>query len=336
VPQIKASELQHRDRFFPPPNVFVHKDDDIRVPAHLNLTGLLRHLTAALTALETDATPATQEAARGNIAHLYDLIAHGTTIDNVIADHCRIHDERSRWNPWTTPRVESAEDLIVTVDEAHIVGDETHMTAVMPDGSRITAALPNETIVGVLDPAPFTPRAEQAVEDGTQAFFAEVVRLFPEITSGDVAPGDTDDFINEASRMIVRWYGNNYGRVLDPFRRPIVVLAFDHPELGDIALGFAAEYISPERWNGFARPSFTKEQVAPILRYVDAVAENESRRPSHYDAASDVFMVWNDDAGELDRWPRDERGLFPIGAGAWIWDEALDPFDLPVMAETLF
>lgn len=86
-------------------------------------------------------------------------------------------------------------------------------------------------------------------------------------------------------------------------------------------------YLDPnDRWNGFARPFFRKEDVLLIQSMLGSIGGNEAVK---YDADEDAFVV-NSACGEeydedYDEWfygtDIDGMHLYPIGAGSWVWLE---------------
>lgn len=82
-------------------------------------------------------------------------------------------------------------------------------------------------------------------------------------------------------------------------------------------------YLDPDdRWNGFARPYFRKEDVYLIQNMLDAVIGDEV---IEYDADEDAFVVHSTyEEGYDERFygtDIDGMHLYPIGAGSWVWLE---------------
>lgn len=75
-----------------------------------------------------------------------------------------------------------------------------------------------------------------------------------------------------------------------------------------------------ETWNGWARPYFTFEQSQRV-----AEAHKAQGGRASYDETQDSF-TFEMDAGDPDAFPADVvegKKFYPIGAGCWIWEEAL-------------
>jgi hypothetical protein len=75
-------------------------------------------------------------------------------------------------------------------------------------------------------------------------------------------------------------------------------------------------YTDGRDWNGWARPYFTHEVGFQI---VEALLPLQN---AYYDARADEFVFESPD-GEEERFGAvevDGEKLFPIGAGAWIWE----------------
>src|SRR5215213_4654130 len=75
-----------------------------------------------------------------------------------------------------------------------------------------------------------------------------------------------------------------------------------------------------ETWNGWARPYFTFEQAQRIVQ-----AHTSWGGKAWYDEGEDVFM-FEFSRDEVDAFPAesmDDRKLYPVGAGCWIWEEAV-------------
>lgn len=75
-----------------------------------------------------------------------------------------------------------------------------------------------------------------------------------------------------------------------------------------------------ETWNGWARPYFTFEQGQRIVE-----AHRAQGNKARYDESGDAFSFeLNED--EIDTFPSEQvegQKLYPIGAGCWIWEEAV-------------
>jgi len=92
-----------------------------------------------------------------------------------------------------------------------------------------------------------------------------------------------------------------------------------------------------DRWNGWACPFFTKEEGHQLVR-----AWNAAGCQADYDPLSDLFrFALLDEIGNPTPNLGDEEAaerfgpvmidgmtLYPIGAGAWIWDES-QPGNIP-------
>ena len=102
---------------------------------------------------------------------------------------------------------------------------------------------------------------------------------------------------------------------------------FNLEPLGEIMFkGFT----SGRRWNGLACPGFTKDEADRIVEVwhklgykADYDAVTDVFRFAPFDSLADPNLDWSDEEVvehfgpiEVDGWK-----LYPIGAGAWIWDE---------------
>jgi hypothetical protein len=80
-------------------------------------------------------------------------------------------------------------------------------------------------------------------------------------------------------------------------------------------------FTSGETWNGWARPYFTFEQAQRVVE-----AHKLQGVKAWYNDAEDAFMFEMGE-GEVDAFPAEEvegRTLYPVGAGCWIWEEAVE------------
>ena len=55
---------------------------------------------------------------------------------------------------------------------------------------------------------------ERAVEAADEAFWAEIVRHYPEVQSGDLSPSDTFLWNNVSRRTVAAWVENNMPKAL--------------------------------------------------------------------------------------------------------------------------
>lgn len=79
-------------------------------------------------------------------------------------------------------------------------------------------------------------------------------------------------------------------------------------------------YLDPnDRWNGFARPYFRKEDARLINDVLEAIGDERLV----YDEQDDCFNLF--DGHERIEWyygvDIDGMHLYPIGAGSWVWLE---------------
>lgn len=79
-------------------------------------------------------------------------------------------------------------------------------------------------------------------------------------------------------------------------------------------------YLDPDdRWNGFARPYFRKEDA----RFINDVLEAIGDERLVYDEHDDCFDLF-DGRERIERYygvDIDGMHLYPIGAGSWVWLE---------------
>lgn len=76
-----------------------------------------------------------------------------------------------------------------------------------------------------------------------------------------------------------------------------------------------------ESWNGWARPYFTFEQAQHLVE-----AHRLHGGKAWYDETQDAF-AFEVNQDEVDTFPAEvveNRKLYPIGAGCWIWEEAAE------------
>lgn len=83
-----------------------------------------------------------------------------------------------------------------------------------------------------------------------------------------------------------------------------------------------------ERWNGWALPYFTYDEAVKVLDACVAMSDISDIDEWHYEADVDCFVYHDLNADEdvyCDGRPLDVDGedvvAYPIGTGAWIWDE---------------
>ena len=84
-------------------------------------------------------------------------------------------------------------------------------------------------------------------------------------------------------------------------------------------------YLSPNTWNGWAMPYFTKEQADKVTEWTNSRGSGEVMK---YDAEKDAFtvsgIIWSDDPDEEPEvWEAIEhegQKLYGIGAGSWTWN----------------
>jgi len=88
--------------------------------------------------------------------------------------------------------------------------------------------------------------------------------------------------------------------------------------------GFSCYMIVGERWNGWAKPAFTKAQLRPYLKW-----QNEQEGyTARFDPARDAVITrWVDD-DEDDVWGGEDitvngrkLHVYAVGAGSWVWSE---------------
>jgi hypothetical protein len=87
---------------------------------------------------------------------------------------------------------------------------------------------------------------------------------------------------------------------------PLGGQAFDGYSMGDL-------------WNGWARPLFDFEVSQQIVE-----ACRQQGQEAHYDAARDMFVFGDGQNGGAEEFEAVEvagRKLYPVGSGAWIWEE---------------
>jgi hypothetical protein len=76
-----------------------------------------------------------------------------------------------------------------------------------------------------------------------------------------------------------------------------------------------------ETWNGWARPYFTFEQAQRVVEAHQAHVGTAS-----YEEGEDAFSFEMSE-DEVDTFPAETvegQKLYPIGAGCWIWEEAIE------------
>lgn len=91
------------------------------------------------------------------------------------------------------------------------------------------------------------------------------------------------------------------------------------PALFGIAPGTADDLFpgvhDPSRtWNGWACPSFTRETVDAVLAWMGDGGDLA------FTWTGDVLHVVNEDEGDAYDVRPDADGLYPLGAGGWVWD----------------
>jgi hypothetical protein len=74
-------------------------------------------------------------------------------------------------------------------------------------------------------------------------------------------------------------------------------------------------------WNGWSRPYFTFEQAQRVVE-----AHKAGGGKAAYDEASDSFSfeMGEDEIDEFSSEIVEGRKLYPVGAGCWIWEEAVE------------
>lgn len=98
-------------------------------------------------------------------------------------------------------------------------------------------------------------------------------------------------------------------------------------EPGKVAIEDGADleaYIcTTERWNGWALPAFTKEQLPEYFAWQNDMEGSAA----HFDEARDAVITKFSDSDEEDVWTGEDIittdgetvHAYPVGAGAWVW-----------------
>lgn len=92
-------------------------------------------------------------------------------------------------------------------------------------------------------------------------------------------------------------------------------------EIDGMRPSFPGYHIVGKYWNGWEMPCFQKAAAERVMK--------KFYRKVTYDKKTDTFWGLNDDYNEWEGWPGKDITVagkkvhvYPIGAGAWIWDLA--------------
>ena len=87
---------------------------------------------------------------------------------------------------------------------------------------------------------------------------------------------------------------------------------------GDDTQQFVA-YVPAQRWNGWAKPEFTPTEARSVVEWIGRELDTYS---AQWDG--DVIVLTDYENEWTERIAVNGNGRYPIGAGAWTWDEVDD------------